>query len=88
MAQIYTPPAPSSDVQDQAVALEHALLLQVDVLSRKGVIALEDYRDSLREMWEHMPAEDAGSEAGAVFERLISQLASMIAVRDRRAARK
>jgi uncharacterized protein (DUF3084 family) len=87
MAPLYKPPTPQPTA-DSITALETALMLLVDTLSRKGVFKLEDYRDSLREMWEDMPAEDAGSEPGRVFERLLSNLADAIAERDRRAARK
>jgi len=74
MAQL-SKPAPGAS---ESTALVMAIVLLTECLDQKGLVKFEDYRTRLREVWDQMPADDAGSGAGAVFEKLISVLNEVI----------
>ena len=70
MAQLSKPASGASE----STALVMAIVLLAERLDHKGLVTFEDYRTRLRQLWDQMPADDAGSGAGAVFEKLISVL--------------
>lgn len=77
MAPLYKATGPGGAGITSAVAI--ALAALVDTLDQAGVLPMERYRDTLRELWDQMPEADAAGADGFVFERLIDYMNDRIA---------
>jgi hypothetical protein len=68
---------------DAITALIAAILALTNALDRKGALSFEEYRDALLSMYREMPHEDAGGDAGQIFDGMLSQLTHAIRNRQR-----
>ena len=59
-------------------ALIAAILALANALDKKGTLSFEEYRDALLSMYREMPHEDAGGDAGHIFDGMLSQLERVI----------
>jgi len=59
-------------------ALIAAILALANALDKKGALLFEEYRDALMSMYQEMPHEDAGGDAGHIFDGMLSQLERVI----------
>lgn len=82
MAEPYRPlrlPMPIEPSADERLhALEGLLVCVVNALAAKGLLSLSEYRESVRQTWDQMDAEDAAGGCGVVFEQMIERLNAAI----------
>jgi hypothetical protein len=76
--------AESQGVGTEAItAIIASILALTNALDKKGALSFEEYRDALLSMYREMPHEDAGGDAGHIFDGMLSQLTRAIRNRER-----